>query len=94
MKTEAVPMVSASGILGYGFPDRSLRSGLDGELHIIGVGGSSSDPGRYYLRAGQVFMAHLTIKRDMGLLLRGAIAGRIPMIIGSSGGAGDWRPRF
>jgi hypothetical protein len=88
VKTEGVRMVSASGILGYGFPESSLKAGLDRKPHMIGVDGGSSDPGPYYLGSGRTFTARLSIKRDMGLLLRGAIANGIPMIIGTCGGAG------
>ena len=40
-----VRMMSASGILGYGFPESSLKLGLERKPHMIGVDGGSSDPG-------------------------------------------------
>jgi hypothetical protein len=81
-------MISASGILGYGFPESSLKAGLDRKPHMIGVDGGSSDPGPHYLGSGKTLSSRLAMKRDMALLLRGAIANNIPMMIGTCGGAG------
>ncbi|HUF81684.1 MAG TPA: acyclic terpene utilization AtuA family protein [Burkholderiales bacterium] len=83
-----VRMLSASGILGYGYPEASLKAGLERKPHMIGVDGGSSDPGPHYLGSGSSFTSSLAIRRDMRLLLHGAIANRIPMMIGTCGGAG------
>ena len=88
MKNGEVRMVSATGILGYGFPEASLKAGLDRKPHMIGVDGGSSDPGPHYLGSGKTFTNILAIKRDLSLLLRGAVANKIPMMIGTCGGAG------
>ena len=87
MKTK-VSMVSASGILGYGFPEKSLAGALRREPDMIGVDGGSSDPGPHYLGSGKTLNSRLAMKRDLALLLRGAMANRIPMMIGTCGGAG------
>jgi hypothetical protein len=86
--TSEVRMLSASGILGYGYPEASLKAGLERKPHMIGVDGGSSDPGPHYLGSGKSFTGHLAIRRDMRLLLNGAIANGIPMMIGTCGGAG------
>jgi len=83
-----VRMLSASGILGYGYPEASLKAGLERKPHMIGVDGGSSDPGPHYLGSGRSFTSSLAIRRDMRLLLNGAIASGIPMMIGTCGGAG------
>lgn len=88
MKNGVVRMISASGILGYGFPESSLKTGLERKPHMVGVDGGSSDPGPHYLGSGKTFTNRLAIKRDMSLLLRGAVANKIPMMIGTCGGAG------
>ena len=88
MKLDEVRMVSASGILGYGFPESSLKAGLARKPHMIGVDGGSSDPGPHYLGSGKAFTNRLSIKRDLSLLVRGALANKIPMMIGTCGGAG------
>lgn len=85
---DEVRMLSASGILGYGFPEASLKAGLERKPHMVGVDGGSSDPGPHYLGSGKSFTSSLAIRRDMRLLLNGAIASGIPMIIGTCGGAG------
>lgn len=87
MKTQ-VSMVSASGILGYGFPEKSLATALQREPDMIGVDGGSSDPGPHYLGSGKTLNSRLSMKRDLALLLRGAMANHIPMMIGTCGGAG------
>lgn len=81
-------MLSTSGILGYGFPEQSLQAALARGIDMIGVDGGSSDPGPFYLASGKPFASPLAIRRDLRLMLRAAIAARIPMVIGTCGGAG------
>src|SRR5918999_2999977 len=88
VKLDAVRMVSASGILGYGFPESSFKAALERKPHMVGVDGGSSDPGPHYLGSGKTLNSRLAMKRDLSLLLRGAIANGIPMMVGTSGGAG------
>src|SRR2546430_1516086 len=73
LNNDVVRMISASGILGYGFPESSLKAGLERKPHMIGVDGGSSDPGPHYLGSGKTFTNPLSIKRDLSLLLRGAV---------------------
>lgn len=86
--TPEVRMMSASGILGYGFPEASLEAALAREPHMIGVDGGSSDPGPHYLGSGKTLNSRMAMKRDLSLLLRGAIRNGIPMMVGTCGGAG------
>lgn len=86
--TQTVRMMSASGILGYGFPESSLQAALALKPHMIGVDGGSSDPGPHYLGSGKTLNSRLAMKRDLSLLLRGAVANGIPMMVGTCGGAG------
>ncbi|WP_256977763.1 MULTISPECIES: DUF1446 domain-containing protein [Alcaligenaceae] len=88
MTRKSVRMMSASGILGYGFPEASLQAALALKPDMIGVDGGSSDPGPHYLGSGKTLNSRLAMKRDLGLLLRGAIANGIPMMVGTCGGAG------
>jgi hypothetical protein len=83
-----VRMLSASGLLGYGFPEDSLKLGLDRGLHMVGVDGGSSDPGPHYLGSCKCVNSRMAMKRDMALLLKGAMSHEIPMMIGTCGGAG------
>lgn len=81
-------MVSTSGILGYGFPEASLQAAMARRPDMIGVDGGSVDPGPYYLGSGKPFASPMSIKRDLRLMLRAAVEHRIPMVIGTCGGAG------
>jgi Acyclic terpene utilisation family protein AtuA len=81
-------LLSTSGLLGYGFPEASLNAGMDRQPHMIGVDGGSTDPGPYYLGSGKCVNSRMSMKRDLRLMLRAARSRRIPMVIGSCGGAG------
>ena len=83
-----IRLLSTSAILGYGFPEASLQAGMARAPHVIGVDGGSVDPGPHYLGAGVPFCSAMAIRRDLRLMLRAALAARIPMMIGTSGGAG------
>ncbi len=83
-----IRLLSTSGILGYGFPEQSLRDGIARGAAMIGVDGGSSDPGPYYLGSGKPFASPMAIRRDLRLMLRAAIAHGLPMVIGTCGGAG------
>ncbi|HSV81760.1 MAG TPA: acyclic terpene utilization AtuA family protein [Ramlibacter sp.] len=87
-KATVVRMMSASGILGYGFPEASLKAALEHRPHMIGVDGGSSDPGPHYLGSGKTLNSRLAMKRDLSLLLLGAVRNGIPMMVGTCGGAG------
>jgi hypothetical protein len=86
--TKEVRMVSVSGILGYGFPEASLKAAMAARPHMIGVDGGSSDPGPHYLGSGKTLNSPIVMKRDLRLLLRHAVEAGIPMMIGTCGGAG------
>lgn len=81
-------MLSTSGILGYGFPESSLRRGEERGIDMIGVDGGSTDPGPYYLGSGRTLSSRRAMKRDLREMV---LAGRrqgVPVVIGTAGGAG------
>jgi hypothetical protein len=86
--SKEIRLLSTSAILGYGFPEASLRAGLDRKPDMIGVDGGSVDPGPHYLGSGKPFCSPIAIRRDLKLMLRAAIEARIPLVIGTCGGAG------
>jgi len=88
MAATEVRMISTSGIVGYGFPEASLKRGLERKPHMIGADGGSSDPGPHYLGSGKSFRSRLAQTRDIRVMLNGALSSRIPMVIGTCGGAG------
>jgi hypothetical protein len=81
-------LLSVSSILGYGFPEASLKAGIERAPHVIGVDGGSTDPGAYYLGSGECLNSRKAMKRDLRLMLVGARSKRIPVVIGTCGGAG------
>jgi hypothetical protein len=83
-----VRLLSTSAILGYGFPEDSLRAGMERHPHAIGVDGGSVDPGPHYLGIGKPFCSPIAIRRDLRLMLHAAIEAKIPLVIGTCGGAG------
>jgi hypothetical protein len=81
-------VLSPTAILGYGFPPESLEAGLERGPDLIGVDAGSTDPGPYYLGAGKSFTDPAAVRRDLRLILRGAVPRGIPVVVGSCGGAG------
>jgi hypothetical protein len=88
MTSKTVRMMSASGILGYGFPEASIRAAMLRKPHMFGVDGGSSDPGPHYLGSGKTLNSKLAMKRDLSLLVQAAIESNVPMMVGTAGGAG------
>lgn len=86
--TSEIRLLSTSAILGYGFPEASLKAGMDRQPHVIGVDGGSVDPGPHYLGSGKPFCSPIAIRRDLRLMLNAAVHANIPLVIGTSGGAG------
>ncbi len=76
------------GMLGYGFPEKSLDAALGKDLALFGMDAGSTDPGPYYLGVGRSYTSRVMVKRDLGLLLPAARRKGVPLIIGSAGGAG------
>ena len=82
-------LLSTSGLLGYGFPEASLEAGIARNPHMIGVDGGSTDPGPFYLGSGKTVNSRRAMKRDLALMLHAALDSKIPLVIGSCGGAGS-----
>jgi hypothetical protein len=80
--------LAASGQLGYGVLEPALNAGLARRPDFIGADMGSVDPGPNYLGSGKMATAEATTVRDLRLLLRGARALDVPLIIGSAGTAG------
>jgi hypothetical protein len=85
---EELRIMSPQGMLGYGYPNASLALGLEKKPHMIGVDSGSTDAGPYRLGSGKPTVPRETVKRDLSLMLEGALKLDIPLIVGSAGGAG------
>ncbi|MCL2557242.1 MAG: DUF1446 domain-containing protein [Treponema sp.] len=81
-------ILSATAILGYGFPLESFEEGMRLRPHLIAADAGSTDPGPYYLGAGVSFTDRDAVKRDLRIMLRAGIKGGIPVCIGTAGGSG------
>jgi len=81
-------ILSATAILGYGFPAASFAAGMKREPDLIAVDAGSTDPGPYYLGAGVSFTDRNAVKRDLEVMILAGLSRKIPVIIGSAGGSG------
>jgi hypothetical protein len=81
-------ILSPCGLLGYGFPETSLRRGLERRADVIAVDAGSTDAGPHKLGAGTGTVSRQATKRDLLPILTGGHQQGIPVIIGSAGGAG------
>jgi len=79
-----IRIVSATGILGSGFREETLKRAMRLEPHFIGADSGSTDPGPHYLGSGETLFSESAYKRDLGLILLAARAAKIPAIIGSA----------
>jgi hypothetical protein len=80
--------ILATCSLGLGFSYKGLEAGLALDPHMIACDAGSADFGPYYLGSGVLQKSPRSLKRDLGLLIRGALKLGIPFVTGSAGGAG------
>lgn len=85
---KAINIVSPCGMLGYGFPAESFARAFEKEIHGIVVDAGSTDAGPHKLGAGVSIVSDRALKKDLELILAQGIPNKVPVIIGSAGGAG------
>lgn len=85
---DEIRVLSATAILGYGFPDASFEAGLERRPHVIAADAGSSDPGPYYLGAGESFTDRTAVRRDLERMILAGCRLKVPVVIGSAGGSG------
>ncbi|MGN7453551.1 acyclic terpene utilization AtuA family protein [Paenibacillus pasadenensis] len=83
-----IRILSPCGMLGYGFPEKSFRNGLEKDPHGIVVDAGSTDGGPHKLGAGVSIVSKRAVKKDLGLMLPAGLSRGIPVVIGSAGGSG------
>ena len=88
MSDQELRIIAPTAIVGYGFQESSLQRVLEKDPHLIACDGGSTDPGPNYLGMGKAFVGRDAAKRDLELMLRAAVDRKIPMVVGTSGGAG------
>jgi hypothetical protein len=84
----SVRIYAPVGMLGYGFPERSLQEAVIRKPDVIAVDAGSTDPGPYYLGVGRPYTSRAMVKRDLGLILGAASSLKVPVLVGSAGGSG------
>src|ERR1700710_2266637 len=84
-------VVSACGALGYGYPNESLQTALQGRVDAIVCDGGSMDAGPYYLGTGTEYFEREAVKADFFHMVEASKKIGCPVILGSSGMAGGNR---
>lgn len=87
--------LAATGMLGSGYPEASFATALAEGPDVVACDSGSTDPGPYLLGSGKPYQSRIACKRDLRVMLCGAVPRGIPVILGSAGGAGtdahvDW----
>lgn len=90
-----ITVLAPTGTLGYGFGAEALARGMSLNPSVIAVDAGSTDPGPHYLGSGESLVSRLCMKRELTQLIEAGRSAKIPVIVGSAGGAGcrahvDW----
>jgi hypothetical protein len=91
----SITVLTPTGTLGYGFGAEALARGMSLLPAVIAVDAGSTDPGPHYLGSGETLVSRFSMKKELADLIRVSCEARIPLIVGSAGGAGsrahvDW----
>ncbi len=84
-----IKILTPVGMLGYGFPEEHYKLGLDRNPDAVILDSGSTDPGPYMLGTGSTLVKPRAYRRDLEVILAGIEGRKIPLIIGSAGGAGS-----
>ncbi|WP_162606520.1 acyclic terpene utilization AtuA family protein [Jiangella asiatica] len=90
-----VTAVAATGGLGSGYSEESLRAAVTAGADFVGCDAGSTDGGPYFLGSGNPKVSKAAYRRDLRPMLRAAVERGIPLLMGTSGYAGarahvDW----
>jgi hypothetical protein len=80
-----VRALAATGALGTGFREETLRQAIARRPDFLGCDAGSTDAGPFYLGSGQTMASPAAIRRDLLVMLREAVPAGIPVLIGSAG---------
>lgn len=83
-----IKILTPVGMLGYGFPAEDYLRGMDRGPDAVILDSGSTDPGPYMLGTGATMVKPRAYVRDLKVILEGIGDKKIPLLIGSSGGAG------
>jgi acyclic terpene utilization AtuA family protein len=88
-------VLAPTGTLGYGFGLEAFERGMSLRPDVIAVDAGSTDPGPHYLGSGEPLVSRFSMKKELTQLIEAGRKAKIPVIVGSAGGAGcrahvDW----
>lgn len=83
-----IKILTPIGMLGYAFPQEDFERGLSYNPDAVILDSGSTDPGPYMLGTGAMLVKPMAYRRDLEGILSGIGNKKIPLIIGSAGGAG------
>ena len=83
-----IRILSATGILGSGFREETLKRAMALKPDFIGADAGSTDPGPHHLGSGEPQFSDAACKRDIRLMIMAARAAKIPVVVGSAMTAG------
>jgi len=81
-------ILAPAGTLGYSLVEADFWACLDEGVDAIVVDSGSTDPGPYMLGLGATLVSEESYARDLRPMLQAAHQRKIPVFIGSAGGAG------
>lgn len=84
-----VRVLSATGMLGSGFKEDTIKRAMSMKPDFIGADSGSTDPGPYYLGSGDSMFSVAAYKRDLRLMLLAGRTAGVPVIVGSAGTSGS-----
>lgn len=84
-----IKILTPIGMLGYGFPEADYLRGLERNPDAVILDAGSTDPGPYQLGLGALITKPQAYIKDLTIILKGIGDSKIPLIIGSAGGAGS-----
>jgi len=87
-RPDRLRVLSASGQLGYGIPEKALRAGLERRPDFIGCDMGSVDPGPAYLGSGMMATSPAVTRNDLALVIRAARQLDVPLVLGTAGTSG------
>jgi hypothetical protein len=79
-----IRILSATGILGSGFREETLKRAMTLKPDFIGSDCGSTDPGPHHLGSGEPQFSDAACKRDLRLMIMAARAAKIPVLVGSA----------
>ncbi len=88
-----VRAVAATGALGTGFREDTLRDAIAQQPDMLGCDAGSTDAGPYYLGSGRTMASPAAVRRDLTVMLRAAVPAGVPVLVGSAG-TGGGRPHL